>query len=53
MATSDELSAAHLEWLSRVEAPDLAEAGLALLEQVLSSLVRLRAAHPGVELGGF
>ena len=41
MATSDELTAADLERLSRAEAPDLAEAVLAFLEQ------------PNMGLGGF
>jgi hypothetical protein len=64
MAMSDELTAADLERLSRAEAPDLVKAMLAFPEQpgkvakgewqsCLASLVRLRAAHPGVELGGF
>jgi len=64
MATSDELTAADLERLSRAKASDLAEAVLAFLAQpdevakgewqsCLTSLVRLRTAHPGVELGGF
>ncbi len=57
MVTRDELTATDLKRLSRAEAPDLMEGSPAFLDQPgmvthLASLVRLRAAHPGVELGG-